>query len=120
MVEDFPFLTIFPPFFFFFFSSSSSFHLSSNYRCVKICLGKRDLVHELLKTHWGMVFFTGGENAAKHICKAAAEQLSPVCMELGGKNPVYITKNANLETAILKLVHNKFLNVSSFKKHVLN
>ena len=77
---------------------SSSFHLSSNYRYVKICLGKRDLVHELLKTHWGMVFFTGGENAAKHICKAAAEQLSPVCMELGGKNPVYITKNANLET----------------------
>ena len=60
-----------------------------------------------------MVFFTGGENAAKHICKAAAEQLSPVCMELGGKNPVYITKNANLETAILKLVHNKFLNVRS-------
>ena len=69
-----------------------------------------------------MVFFTGGENAAKHICKAAAEQLSPVCMELGGKNPVYITKNANLETAILKLVHNKFLNVRSQlkKKNVLN
>ena len=81
---------------------------------VKICLGKRDIVHELLKTHWGMVFFTGGENAAKHICKAAAQQLSPVCMELGGKNPVYITKNANLDTAVLKLVHNKFLNVGQF------
>lgn len=81
---------------------------------VKICVGKRDLVHELLKSHWGMVFFTGGEAAAKHICKAAAEQLSPVCMELGGKNPVYITKNANLQTAVLKLVHNKFLNVGQF------
>jgi aldehyde dehydrogenase (NAD+) len=81
---------------------------------VKICLGKRDLVHELLQSHWGMVFFTGGEAAAKHICKAAAEQLSPVCMELGGKNPVYITKNANLQTAVLKLVHNKFLNVGQF------
>ena len=41
-------------------------------------------------------------------------QLSPVCMELGGKNPVYVTKNANLETAVLKLVHNKFLNVGQF------
>jgi aldehyde dehydrogenase (NAD+) len=81
---------------------------------VKICVGKRDIVHELLKIHWGMIFFTGGENAAKHICKAAAAQLSPVCMELGGKNPVYITKNANLETAVLKLVHNKFLNVGQF------
>ena len=81
---------------------------------IKICLGKRDLVHELLKTHWGMIFFTGGEAAAKHICTAAAQQLSPVCMELGGKNPVYITKNANLDTAVLKLVHNKFLNVGQF------
>ena len=81
---------------------------------IKICLGKRDIVHELLKSHWGMVFFTGGEAAAKHICRAAAEQLSPVCMELGGKNPVYITKNANLTTAVLKLVHNKFLNVGQF------
>ena len=81
---------------------------------VKICVGKRDIVHELLKSHWGMVFFTGGEAAAKHICRAAAEHLSPVCMELGGKNPVYITKNANLSTAVLKLVHNKFLNVGQF------
>ena len=80
----------------------------------KIVLGKRDIVHELLKSHWGMVFFTGGEAAAKHICRAAAEKLSPVCMELGGKNPVYITKNANIDTAILKLVHNKFLNVGQF------
>ena len=81
---------------------------------VKICLGKRDIVHELLKSHWGMVFFTGGEAAAKHICRAAAEQLSPVCMELGGKNPVYITRNANLETAVLKLVDTKFQNVGQF------
>ena len=60
-----------------------------------------------------MVFFTG-ENAAKHICRAAAQQLSPVCMELGGKNPVYITKNANLDTAVLKLAYNKFLNAGQF------
>eukprot|EP00605_Chrysophyceae_sp_TOSAG23-4_P000832 GSChrysophyteH1.ASY1.ANO1.922.1 assembled CDS len=81
---------------------------------IRICLGKRDLVHELLKTHFGMVFFTGGEAAGKHICAAAAQQLSPVAMELGGKNPVYITQHANLDTAILKLVDNKFLNVGQF------
>ena len=81
---------------------------------VKITVGKRDLVHELLKSHWGMVFFTGGGSAARAICKAAAETLSPVCMELGGKNPVYITRNANLETAVLKLVDNKFQNVGQF------
>jgi aldehyde dehydrogenase (NAD+) len=81
---------------------------------VKICVGKRDLVHEMLQSHWGMVFFTGGEAAAKHICRAAAEHLSPVCMELGGKNPVYVTRNANLENAVLKLVDNKFQNVGQF------
>eukprot|EP00937_MAST-01D_sp_MAST-1D-sp2_P001884 g1884.t1 len=81
---------------------------------VKICLGKRDLVHELLKTHWGMVFFTGGGAAGRAICRAAAEHLSPVCMELGGKNPVYITRHANLETAVLKLVDTKFQNVGQF------
>lgn len=47
---------------------------------VAVALGKRDLVHEALQTHWGMVFFTGGEAAAKHICRAAADTLSPVCM----------------------------------------
>ena len=71
-------------------------------------------MHELLQTHWGMVFFTGGAAAAKAICKAAAEHLSPVCMELGGKNPVYVTRNANLETAVLKLVDNKFQNAGQF------
>ena len=81
---------------------------------VKITLGKREIVHELLSTHWGMVFFTGGGFAARAICKAAAEHLSPVCMELGGKNPVYVTRNANLETAVLKLVDNKFQNVGQF------
>ena len=81
---------------------------------VKIALGKRDLVHELLKSHWGMVFFTGGAAAGRAICKTAADQLSPVCMELGGKNPVYFTKNANLETAVLKLVDSKFKNVGQF------
>lgn len=68
----------------------------------------------MLQHHWGMVFFTGGGAAARSICKAAAEQLSPVCMELGGKNPVYVTKNANLETAVLKLVDNKFQNAGQF------
>jgi aldehyde dehydrogenase (NAD+) len=81
---------------------------------VKVSLGKRDIVHELLKTHWGMIFFTGGGSAARAICKAAAETLSPVCMELGGKNPVYVTKNANLKTAVQKLVDTKFQNVGQF------
>jgi acyl-CoA reductase-like NAD-dependent aldehyde dehydrogenase len=81
---------------------------------VKVALGKRDLVHEALRSHWGMVFFTGGEAAAKHICRAAADTLSPVCMELGGKNPVYITRHANLETAVLKLVDAKFQNAGQF------
>ncbi|KAK8027007.1 aldehyde dehydrogenase 3H1 [Apiospora marii] len=50
----------------------------------------------LLEEKWEKIFYTGGVNVAKIISKKAAETLTPVCLELGGKNPAFVTKNADI------------------------
>ncbi|MDR6923613.1 aldehyde dehydrogenase [Chryseobacterium sp. 2987] len=65
---------------------------------------------ELLKYRFDKIFFTGSTKVGKIIYKAAAEHLTPVVLELGGKSPVIITKHANLEIAAKRIVWGKFLN----------
>ena len=48
---------------------------------------------ELLKQKWDKIFFTGSTNVGKIIYKAAAENLTPVTLELGGKSPTFIFKD---------------------------
>ena len=50
----------------------------------------------------------------KIICRAAAEHLTPCIMELGGKNPVFVTSQADWKSAIWKILDNKFLNAGQF------
>jgi len=54
--------------------------------------------------------FTGGSNIAKHVLRAAAENLTPVTLELGGKSPVVIGPTANIELAALRIMSGKGLN----------
>ncbi|KAI4598033.1 hypothetical protein KJ359_003842 [Pestalotiopsis sp. 9143b] len=61
----------------------------------------------LLNEKWGKIFYTGGENVAKIISKKAAETLTPVTLELGGKNPAFISKNADLTLASRRLLWGK-------------
>lgn len=65
---------------------------------------------ELLKFRWDKIFFTGSPNVGKIVYEAAAKNLIPVTLELGGKSPVIVTKNANLEVAAKRIVWGKFLN----------
>ncbi|RKT02049.1 aldehyde dehydrogenase [Chryseobacterium defluvii] len=65
---------------------------------------------ELLKVRFDKIFFTGSTKVGKIVYKAAAEHLTPVTLELGGKSPVIVTGNANLETAAKRIVWGKFLN----------
>ena len=46
------------------------------------------------------VAFTGGVSTAKHIVRNSAENLSQVTLELGGKSPVAVFKDANIENAL--------------------
>jgi aldehyde dehydrogenase (NAD+) len=65
---------------------------------------------ELLNQAFNKIFFTGSTRVGKIVMKAAAEHLSSVTLELGGKSPVFIMPDANLEVAAKRLVWGKFLN----------
>jgi len=69
-----------------------------------------DETTELLKLKFDKIFFTGSTKVGKIIYKAAAENLTPVTLELGGKSPAIISKKANLEVAAKRIVWGKFLN----------
>jgi aldehyde dehydrogenase (NAD+) len=56
------------------------------------------------------IFYTGSTAVGKIIYQLAAEQLVPVTLELGGKNPAVIEKDADLQLAAKKIVMGKFLN----------
>ena len=72
--------------------------------------GGIDETTELLKLKFDKIFFTGSTKVGKIIYKAAAENLTPVTLELGGKSPAIITKEADLEVAAKRIVWGKFLN----------
>jgi len=72
--------------------------------------GDATATQELLNESFDYIFFTGSQRVGKIIMKAAAEQLTPVTLELGGKSPVIVDETANLETAAKRLTWGKFLN----------
>ncbi len=65
---------------------------------------------ELLRHRFNKIFFTGSTNVGKIVMKAAAEHLTPVTLELGGKNPVVVLPDCNLKMTARRLVWGKFHN----------
>lgn len=65
---------------------------------------------KLLELKWDKIFFTGTVPVGKIVYKAAAENLTSVTLELGGKSPAIVTKNSNLDLAVRRIVCGKFLN----------
>lgn len=63
----------------------------------------------LLDQKWDKIFYTGSANVARIICKKAAENLTPVTLELGGRNPAFVTRNADLKLAAKRLLWGKTL-----------
>ena len=72
--------------------------------------GGIDETTELLKLKFDKIFFTGSTKVGNIVYKAAAENLTPVVLELGGKSPAIITKDANLEVAAKRIIWGKFIN----------
>ena len=64
----------------------------------------------LLKLKFDKIFYTGSTNVGKIIMKAAAEHLTPVTLELGGKSPSFVFNDANIKITAQRLVWAKFLN----------
>lgn len=77
---------------------------------VKLVEGDADAAQQLLDKRWDYIFFTGSVAVGKIVAKAAAENLTPVTLELGGKNPCIVDNTASLKLAARRIVWGKFLN----------
>ena len=72
--------------------------------------GGVEVNQELLSQKFDYIFFTGSERVGRIVMKAAAENLTPVTLELGGKSPVIIEKTANIKEAARRIAWGKLLN----------
>lgn len=65
---------------------------------------------ELLKEQFDYIFYTGNSHVAKIIYQAAAQYLTPVTLELGGKSPVFVDDSSDLDLVARRLMWGKFAN----------
>ena len=72
--------------------------------------GHRDVNTALLEQRWDLIFFTGSPALAKTVMAAAAKNLTPVILELGGKSPCIIDKTADIAVTAKRLAWGKTLN----------
>lgn len=79
-------------------------------RAVVVVEGDASTTQELLDQGFDKALFTGGTEIGKHILAAAAPHLTPVVLELGGKSPVYVAADANIDVAAKRIGYMKGLN----------
>lgn len=77
---------------------------------IAVMEGEVETSTALLKEKFDYIFFTGSTGVGKVVMRAAAEHLTPVTLELGGKSPSIVHKDANLQVAAQRLARGKFLN----------
>lgn len=77
---------------------------------VAVCEGGVAVSQELLALPFDHIFFTGSPTIGKVVMKAAAEHLTSVTLELGGKSPAIISADARLDDAAERIALGKFLN----------
>ncbi len=65
---------------------------------------------ELLAQRFDHIIYTGNSRVARIVMRAAAEHLTPVTLELGGKSPAIVSRHANVEIAARRIAWGKFLN----------
>jgi aldehyde dehydrogenase (NAD+) len=65
---------------------------------------------ELLAQRFDHILYTGNSRVARIVMRAAAEHLTPVTLELGGKSPAIVSRNANIEVAAKRIAWGKFVN----------
>jgi aldehyde dehydrogenase (NAD+) len=77
---------------------------------ITVITGGVEETTQLLELKWDHIFFTGSPQVGKIVMKAASNHLTPVTLELGGKNPVIVDATANLKDTAQKLIWGKLLN----------
>ncbi|MBF0362838.1 MAG: aldehyde dehydrogenase [Oligoflexia bacterium] len=81
---------------------------------LKVFLGDVDVSKSLLQEKYNYIFFTGSTAVGKIVMRAAAENLTPVTLELGGKSPCIVDsdmdKDSDLDIAVKRIAWGKFIN----------
>ena len=77
---------------------------------IAVVQGNRNVNAALLEQRWDLIFFTGSPALAKTVMAAAAKNLTPVVLELGGKSPCIIGKSADIALAARRIAWGKTLN----------
>jgi aldehyde dehydrogenase (NAD+) len=77
---------------------------------VQVVQGDGTAAAALLQERFDHIFFTGGERVGRLVMAAAAQHLTPVTLELGGKSPAVVLNDADLEVSSRRLVWGKCLN----------
>lgn len=77
---------------------------------LRVIEGGLEVSQELLSYRFDKLFFTGSTKVGKIVAKAAAEHLSSVTLELGGKSPCLVLADADLKLSAQRIVWGKFLN----------
>ncbi len=72
--------------------------------------GGKEVSTELLKLKWDHIFFTGSTAVGKVVMKIAAENLTTVTLELGGKSPVIVCEDAKIKLAARRIAWGKIIN----------
>ncbi|MBR5856852.1 MAG: aldehyde dehydrogenase family protein [Bacteroidales bacterium] len=83
---------------------------SFNEEYIAVVQGHRDVNETLLQIRWDIIFFTGSPSLGRTVMAAAAKNLTPVILELGGKSPCIVDKTADLKIAAKRIAWGKTLN----------
>lgn len=78
---------------------------------IRVVQGEKETTNLLIHAKFDYIFFTGSVPVGRIVMEAAAKNLVPVTLELGGKSPVIVDKTANLDVAARRIVWGKLLNV---------
>ncbi len=79
-------------------------------RYIAVVQGNREVNTQLLAERWDIIFFTGSPALGRTVMAAAARNLTPVVLELGGKSPCIITSDADIRLAARRIAWGKALN----------
>jgi aldehyde dehydrogenase (NAD+) len=77
---------------------------------IEVVTGEADVSRELLALNFDFIFFTGSPRVGKMVMHAAADQLIPVILELGGKSPCIVDSTANISLAARRIIWGKLIN----------
>ena len=77
---------------------------------IHVLEGGADVAGKILEQRFDKIFFTGGSRIGKIVYEAAAKHLTPVTLELGGKNPAIVLPDCNIDITAKRLIWGKFMN----------